>query len=93
MDRFDDIISTAKTFGECIGDKAKNFAVVSNKRLKLVESETKIEKLFSHLGKIYYDSFSDDCDDENMKDIISEIDLVKNSIANIKADIELLKNK
>jgi hypothetical protein len=93
MGAFDDFINSAKTFGGTIGDKTKNLALISNKKIKLVESEAKLEKLYAELGKKCFEEYDDDCCDESTNEIIIRIQNILLDIENIKADIELLNKK
>lgn len=93
MGILDDFVSSAKTVGDTIGEKTKNLALISGKKLKLVELESKLEKLFAELGKKCFEDYGDDCCDESMKDAVAGIQNLLIDIENIKADIDLLSNK
>lgn len=93
MGAFDDFIKGVKTVGGSIGNKTKNLALISNKKLKLVESEAKLEKLYAELGKKCFEDTCDDCCDETANEVMKKIQSIISEIENIKADIDLLNQK
>ena len=96
MKSLEEFISRAKGAVDVIGEKAGQFVDVSRLNVKLLEVKSQIKSELEELGKIAYESYSEEEGIENKPEILAQIKCLKvlyEKSEKIKLQIAFMKNK
>ena len=94
MATFDDVTLKAKEIIDSVSKKTGEFVGIQKLRVELMDMKSKLNKLYTELGKVVYSaSIGDEDCTEAVEDLIASISIKKNEISFLQAQIDEKKNK
>ena len=92
MNLFDVIQEKISATGNVVAKKTMDIADLTKASIKLATEEEKLDKVFSEVGKVYYEQYKDD-PDVKLKGYIAQIELMKEQIEELRAMVHTLKGE
>ncbi len=94
MDNFDNTVQKAKDAFDIVLKKTGDFVNVGKQKISAASLNSKLNKEYAKLGKIYFDLIKDsDNQTQDVADLVSEIKQLEVEIKNLMAEIDSAEGK
>lgn len=87
---FGDVGKSLSNAGQEAVKKAKELAAVTKKRSEIRNEESKLEDVYTEIGKRYYSLYKDS-GDENFREFIYSVDEIKEKIKRLNEELKELQ--
>lgn len=89
---FDELISKTRVYAEDAAKKSAERLEISKKKIELLDSKTKLAKMYEKFGKLQYSAYiGEDIDEDELASVIEEIKIHKARAEMLDAEVEDLK--
>lgn len=90
---FDEILSKTKIYAEDAAKKSAERLEISKKKIELLDSKTKLAKMYEKFGKLQYSAYiGEEVDEDELASVIEEIQIHKARAEMLDAEVEDLKS-
>lgn len=90
---FDELLSKTKVYAEDAAKKSAERLEISKKKIELLDSKTKLAKMYEKFGKLQFSAYiGEEVDEDELASVIEEIKIHKARAEMLDAEVEDLKS-